>query len=145
MSVLLITGQAEEQTMAIGTFGVAVEVMGLTVPHEVFATLLKAGRAMVFVDFALMSSFPLVRMQTLDTEMFGHETPDGCHGVIVMVVIVKAEGFSWVVAFTVAEPLIGSGAVDDHSVVTETLDVAGEDLQLSRAANFARGNSQTFL
>ena len=45
-----------------------------------------------------------------------------------MVVVVEAKGFFWVVAFTVAEPLIGSGAVNDYNVVTETLEVVSEDL-----------------
>ena len=71
LSVLLITGWPEEQAMAIGTFGVAVEVMSLTVPHEVFATVLKTGRAMVLVGFATMSPFTAVRTQTLETEMVG--------------------------------------------------------------------------
>ena len=142
----MVTGRTVKQTMAIGTFGVAVEVMSLTVLHEIFATLLIAGRAMVLVGFALMSPIPVVRTQTLETEMVGHEeTPDGRHGVIVMVVVVEAKGFFWVVAFTVSEPLIGSGAVNDHNVVTETLEVVSEDLQLFRTADRARGNSQTFL
>ena len=140
LSVLLITGWPEEQAMAIGTFGVAVEVMGLTVPHEVFATVLKAGRAVVFVGFALMSPFTAV------TEMVGNEeTPDGRHGVIVMVVVVEAEGFFWVVAFTVSEPLIGSGAVNDYNVVTQSLEVVGEDLELFWAADGARRKSQILL